>query len=250
VVTRRGEDARAVAVASYVCPMHPEVRASSPDEPCSICRMALEPAKAGAVADASVDRSPSDDAYLVLSADAPLRLPHDAAFVARRVRSRVIRAPARFETPHGGIALVYRDDAARLAPEGDALFVPAAGSPPVRVRLTRDRPSVWDHVTSVVRFRAARPAATPNQWGFLELAPRICRETVVPHSAVLRSPDGAYVFVVGTDNRTLTRRRIEIGNVLFGYASVVSGLAAGERVATMNAFFLDAEWRLRRGLAR
>jgi hypothetical protein len=71
-------------------------------------------------------------------------------------------------------------------------------------------------------------------------------DLVVPDSAVLDSPDGPYVLVVSDDRRTLIKRHIEIGTVLYGYAAVVAGLRENEYVAG-KAFFLDAERRLRGG---
>jgi hypothetical protein len=71
---------------------------------------------------------------------------------------------------------------------------------------------------------------------------------VVQASAVLQSPEGPYVLVVTNNRRTLTKRRIEIGNVIFGYATLISGLDVGEEIAATHAFFLDAERRRQQGV--
>jgi hypothetical protein len=60
---------------------------------------------------------------------------------------------------------------------------------------------------------------------------------------VIQSATGPYVLVVAPDKRTLTKRPIEIGRVLFGYASVISGVNDRDSIAAMNTFFLDAERR-------
>jgi hypothetical protein len=44
------------------------------------------------------------------------------------------------------------------------------------------------------------------------------------------------------------RRPVRVGRGFFGVSAILSGLAAGESVVVSNAFFLDAEQRLR-GLA-
>ena len=70
---------------------------------------------------------------------------------------------------------------------------------------------------------------------------------VVRAGAVLESPEGPYVLVVSEDRRTVTKRPVEVGNVIYGYAAVVSGLRENENVAATHTAFLDAERRLRGG---
>jgi membrane fusion protein, multidrug efflux system len=62
----------------------------------------------------------------------------------------------------------------------------------------------------------------------------------VPTAAVQQGAPGTYVFVVGQDG-TVTVRPIKLGPTDGGYAQVISGLAAGERVVT------DGTDRLRDG---
>jgi multidrug efflux pump subunit AcrA (membrane-fusion protein) len=66
---------------------------------------------------------------------------------------------------------------------------------------------------------------------------------VVRASSILRSPEGPYVLVVSDDRRTLTKRPVEVGNVLAGYAAITGGLRQNELVAAKRVFFLDAERR-------
>jgi multidrug efflux pump subunit AcrA (membrane-fusion protein) len=110
--------------------------------------------------------------------------------------------------------------------------------------LTSEPPTKWDDATSLVHFRLdGRHDLRPLQTGWLKLATRIRQGLVVPSAAVLQSPKGPYVLAVGDDRRTVTKRFIGVGSVLYGYAAVTSGLEDGDRVAAMNTFFLDAERR-------
>jgi len=43
---------------------------------------------------------------------------------------------------------------------------------------------------------------------------------------------------------TLTKRRIEVGSIIYGYASVISGLQEDEWVVALHAFELDTARRL------
>ena len=71
---------------------------------------------------------------------------------------------------------------------------------------------------------------------------------VVPDAAIVRAPEGPYVLVASDDGRMFDRRPVRVGRGFYGVSAIVSGLAAGERVVVSNAFFIDAERRLR-GLA-
>ena len=258
LMSRKHDRESIAAGVMYVCPMHAEIRSSSRDRDCPICGMALKPTTYDAPPVSSTSRtagSPWRDGEpdsFVLPTGAELRSSHGVARTRVRVGSRPIRAPAWFEGQLSGSALFYRDDAAALAPDEQAVFFPAAAldgraRDGVKLRLAADAPIRWDNATALVRFRVESKAARlPNETGWLELAPRIRREIVVPYSAVLQSPVGPYLLVLGADNRTITKRPIEVGSVFSGDASVISGAAAGERVATMTTFSLDAERRLRR----
>ena len=58
VVTRDGVPGSSEAAGAYVCPMHPEVTASAPGD-CSICKMALEPAKTARAAETPAPSEPA-----------------------------------------------------------------------------------------------------------------------------------------------------------------------------------------------
>jgi Heavy metal binding domain len=227
VLANRDEAAVGESALAYVCPMHPEVRASSPDAECPICHMALVPRKGAKPAPPARE----------------LRAMHDSAHPQRRVSAREMRAPAWVEGPIG-VALLYRDEVLLLAPEEEGQFVPAAGGPAVKVRLAGEPATPRDGSTALVRFRLdSASAPAPHETGWLTLMPRIRKDLEVPYSAIIQSPAGPYVLLVGPDKRTLTKRPIEIGRVLFGYAAVVSGLDEPDSIASMNTFFLDAERR-------
>jgi multidrug efflux pump subunit AcrA (membrane-fusion protein) len=67
---------------------------------------------------------------------------------------------------------------------------------------------------------------------------------VIPAGAVLESPEGPYVLVIGGDRRSASKRPISVGRTVTGLAAVVGGLALHEQVVSANAFFWDAERRL------
>jgi hypothetical protein len=83
-----------------------------------------------------------------------------------------------------------------------------------------------------------------NVAGSVKLATRLRRDLVIREGAVLRGPDGPYVLVATNDRHTLTKRRIEIGSIIYGYASVISGLQEDEWVVASHAFALDTARRL------
>ena len=84
----------------------------------------------------------------------------------------------------------------------------------------------------------------PNATGSVKFATRLRRDLVVREGAVLRSPEGPYVLVATNDRHTLTKRRIEVGSVVYGYASVISGLQEDEWVVALHTFALDTARRL------
>jgi hypothetical protein len=251
----------------YLCAMHPEVRSSAPGD-CPICRMALEPARDQAPADPSpgarnVGATPgigsaasSDDAAGSDAQGAPRRftvppLAQDRVFadvmwVRERPIARDVVAAAWVESPGTIAANLYRDELALLEANEEGAFVRSGeDAPAIRVALGADRPTGWDAETARVRLRAPSGATPVGAVGWVRFASRTRKMLAVPQAAVLQGPSGAYVLVASVDRRTFTKRPIEIGRVLYGYAPVLSGLASGERIAVMETFFLDAERRLR-----
>jgi hypothetical protein len=61
----------------------------------------------------------------------------------------------------------------------------------------------------------------------------------------LSSPQGAYVLVLLPDGRNVARRPVQIGRTHQAATAVLTGLSVDEPVVIANAFFLDAERRLR-----
>jgi multidrug efflux pump subunit AcrA (membrane-fusion protein) len=150
--------------------------------------------------------------------------------------------------PHDGAgsALVYRDQAKLLVPGEEGRFWPldrpGAG---FAVRVGREPPEPWDGSTVRVRFHAARGVTLPaNATGSVKFATRLRHDLVIREGAVLRSPEGPYVLVATNERHTLTKRRVEIGSITYGYAAVVSGLKEDEWVVALHAFALDTARRL------
>jgi hypothetical protein len=241
VVARRGSNAPAAAAASarpsFVCPMHPEVKSSSPGD-CPICRMALEPIANVATAEPS--------ALQLATVSKELRAFDAVSRVKRFDTSQEMRFAAWAESPDAGIALVYKDQAKLLIPgeEGQFWLLSAPG-PGIAVRVGNDPPEPWDGSTVRVRIRAAPGVTLPaNGTGSVKFKTRLRHDLVIREGAVLQSPEGPYVLVATNDRHTLTKRRVEVGSVTYGYASVISGLKEDEWVVALHAFPLDTARRL------
>jgi hypothetical protein len=240
VVARRVGNGPAAAAASaqpsFVCPMHPEVTSSSPGD-CPICRMALEPIANTATA---------EPAALHLTTVAKELRAFDAVSRVKRFETaQEMRFAAWADSPDEGIALIYRDQAKLLmaGEEGQfwSLSVPGPG---IAVRAGSEPPEPWDASTVRVRFHAAPGVKLPaNGTGSVKFATRERKDLVIREGAVLRSPEGPYVLVATDDRHTLTKRRIEVGSIIYGYASVISGLKEDEWVVALHAFELDTARR-------
>jgi len=229
--------AGAAARPSYVCPMHPEVTSSSPGD-CPICRMALEPIANVATAEPA--------ALQLDTVEKELRAFDAVSRVKRFETSQEMRCAAWAESGDAGVALAYRDQAKLLVPGEEGQFWPlTAPGPGLVVRVGSEPPEPWDESTVRVHLHAA-PGVTlpPNATGSVKFATRLRRDLVVREGAVLRSPEGPYVLVATNDRHTLTKRRIEVGSVVYGYASVISGLQEDEWVVALHTFALDTARRL------
>ena len=243
VVARRVGNVPAAATASaapsFVCPMHPEVKSSSPGD-CPICRMALEPI--ANVAGAATE----PEALQLATVSKELRAFDAVSRVKRFETSQEMRFAAWAEKPDQGIALVYKDQAKLLVAGEEGQFWSLSAPGPGRaVRIGTEPPEPWDGSTVRVRFHAAPGVALPaNGTGSVKYATRDRKDLVVREGAVLRSPEGPYVLVATNDRHTLTKRRIEVGSIIYGYASVVSGLQEDEWVVALHAFALDTARRL------
>ena len=260
-LTRDGQDAAAPGDARYVCPMHPRVTAAVQGA-CPICGMALlgigtfERDEATTATGRAVDARGAIDASELLASGAGRFAPHLVGDSPSPVRRHVLRdalyAPAWVAREGEAIALVYADEAAALESAERATFSPTAD--PGAAWEARRAPAPIersDRSTSRVRFELARPSGSraalpaPGTVGWVRLKPRPRSAEVVPANAVLESADGPHVLVVSAARGTVSRRAVELGRVSTGLAAVLSGLDLREEVVSTNAFFWDAERRLR-----
>ena len=234
VVSRKGDDGPSNAAQRYACPMHPEVVSSRPEE-CPVCRMALELVRTSTPGEPSIPSVWGEPANTTVIARA-----------TRRVLAIEVRAPAWLE-PEGLVAAVlYRDEAVGLrAGERGLFFRSAAPAAGIAVRATAEAPSPWDESTSRVRFRLdpGVPELRSGEVGWVQLEARPGARLVVPAGALLYSSRGPYVLVEAPDG-TFRQRSVGLGRIDRGLAVVTSGLRDEERIASGNAFFLDAERRL------
>jgi hypothetical protein len=228
----------------YACPMHAEVRTSAPGE-CPICRMALEPVGRGAAAPSRREMAAMAD----LAAVENVRKHNIVDFVRRRTplfNGRELRGPATVTAEGLVEALFYRDQLDAFGTGETGTFTPTATpAAAVIVRRMADPPVPWDRSTSLVRFRIEHAGSPVGQVGWLELAPRPREVLTVPASAIIQSPDGPYVLA-WTKGFEFEKRPIEIGETFHkqGFAVVLSGLRANERVVSRATFFIDADRRL------
>lgn len=248
----RGRGGGAPSV-TYVCPMHPDVRAASPGT-CPVCSMALEPVARDPAA-SSAHSSPAAGMADTAAMD-NVRTHQIIDFV--RLRSllfdtRDLRGPAWVENDGAITAVFYNDQIAAIA-AGDTGSFSLTDSPQTTfsARRTADAAVPWDQSTSRIRFRqdAVSPAKKGarlqrGQVGWLELPHKSREVLAVPASAIVQSPEGPYVLAaVGPHG--FEKRPVEIGETFLkqGFAVVLSGLRVNERVVAKATFFLDADRRL------
>jgi multidrug efflux pump subunit AcrA (membrane-fusion protein) len=158
-----------------------------------------------------------------------------------------VRAPAWLATDGAVTAVLRKEELAGLFPGERAVFFRAtAPSVGIDVRLGAAPPLPWDGPTARVQFRLKTRGSVlrPGQVGWVRIAPRPRELLVIPSSALLYSSAGPYVLAAGADNRTLSKRRVEIGTVSRGFAVVLTGLREGEPIVVGSAFSWDAERRL------
>jgi hypothetical protein len=234
----RGHDRAATqSSARYACPMHPEATATTPGD-CPICGMALE--RVG-------EAAPARSAGARIAILAPTR---------RRVLGGAVRAPA---WPSGAgevTALLHNDDLVGLAPGDRALFFSGAAPAVALSAHLSAAPAVSvDASTCQVRFTVDARAVAMDV-GLLQIASHPRELLTVPTSALLYSDDGPYVLVAADDD-ALAKRHVAIGRILdssyaagvsgdnVGAIVILAGLHEGERVVAADAFFWDAERRLR-----
>lgn len=236
---------------AYICPMHPEVTSAAPGD-CPVCGMALEVRKAEPPPGPANPGAGPNALTFQLPQAAAIKTFDEVGYGKMFEISREMRAPAWAESSEIGHALFYKDEVAALGPTEEATFLPSirgddSAPSPIKVRRIEETPVAWDRATALVRFRThGKAKLLPGQTGSLKFDTRVRDTLAVRASAIVQSPAGPYVFLLATDNRTLTKRQVEIGSVRAGHAAVLSGLEVGERIAALGTFFLDAEGRLAR----
>lgn len=233
----------------YACPMHREVRRAAAGD-CPICKMALEQVgRTGAGRPGPVDSAD-------LAAVENVRKHNIIDFVRRRsllVPARELRGPASVDPDGAVTALFYRDEIASLDQREQGTFTPAdAPGVAISVRRLIEPAAPWDSSTARIRFEivpgqapGVRRSPGSGRTGWVELAPRPRQVLAVPASAVVQSAEGPYVLAWTGVGFTFAKRPIEIGETFLkqGFAVVLSGLRANERVVGRATFFVEAERR-------
>jgi hypothetical protein len=230
----------------YVCPMHPQVRSAAPAS-CPICGMALEPWREMSSAAPPTPSAAVGPPQAGTATVAPHILEYEITVVRPRAIAREGRAPAWVESPGVVMALLYDYEIATLPPGAPVSFsATATPGTAVAVRRTTRAPQPWDETTWQVELRAEADPSVLREGdaGWLKL-PGGAAPLVVPDPAIVRAPEGPYVLVATADGRMFDRRPVRVGRGFFGVSAIESGLEAGERVVVSNAFFIDAERRLR-----
>ena len=100
--------------------------------------------------------------------------------------------------------------------------------------------------TAKVRFEVPNSpdsALRPEAYGTVELRVPLGERLVVPETAVLDAGRRQTVFVDGGDGQ-LRPREVRLGVRADGWAEVLDGVAAGERVVTSANFLVDSESKL------
>jgi hypothetical protein len=250
-VTGRADHAVHAKAGRYVCPMHPEVTADGPEE-CPICHMALEPRTAQPSASHAGHAEGDEPGAFGLTTSEARRLSDYSRFshvgiVRKHTMSQEIVAPAWIEEGRVG-AQLYKNDVAALETDERASFF-AARAPTVAhgIRLIAEPALPWDRSTSLVHFRfeASPSDLVSREPGWVKLAKKPRSMLVVYSTAVLESAEGPYVLTYSVADRKFAKRLIEVGKVFSGLTAIISGVRERETVVEMNAFFMDAERRLR-----
>jgi multidrug efflux system membrane fusion protein len=102
-----------------------------------------------------------------------------------------------------------------------------------------------DPATGTIRLKATLPNPRLRLWPGQFINIRLLVDTrhdgiVVPASAILRGPDGPYVFIIKPDS-TVDTRRVTVTQIEEDTALIANGLKPGEQVVT------DGQYRLQSG---
>jgi RND family efflux transporter MFP subunit len=93
------------------------------------------------------------------------------------------------------------------------------------------------------------PALRPGGFATATLRSGTTTAPVLPESAILTDANGAYVYVVGADNKVV-RRAVETGDVTPAGIAVLKGLTGGERIVLRAGGFLNPGDRIKPMLDR
>ncbi len=161
-----------------------------------------------------------------------------------------MRVPAAADdTPQTGVALFHIDESELIRPGEEGLFSPASGprdGAPLGLKV-RVLPGPREAGTTRRCWSASR-SNRATRWsrtrpGSSSSPPACGGDSPCAKARSSIRPTGPYVLVAQGDRRTFTKRSVEVGNRLYGFADVVSGLHDGERVVASHAFVMDAERR-------
>jgi membrane fusion protein, copper/silver efflux system len=95
-----------------------------------------------------------------------------------------------------------------------------------------------------VEFENPDLSLKPEMYGDVELRTAAARRLVAPQTAVLNSGDRQTVYV-DLGNGYFEPRAVRVGRQAGGRVEILSGLKAGERIATSGNFLLDSESQLK-----
>ena len=100
-----------------------------------------------------------------------------------------------------------------------------------------------DQTTGTIRLKATFPNPNNKLWPGAFVNAKVLTQTrhkalTVPSAALQRGPNGEFVYVVKPDS-TVEMRPVQVAADDGGTAVVTSGLTAGERVTTSNAYRLQ-----------
>ena len=264
VLTRHRSPTAAGNDGALVCPMHPDVTSAAAGV-CPICGLVLVKARSlpRDTAQRREDATSEDSIAIaqILSRAASGVADNLVGYYPAALRDHFLRyeayAPAWIETDVDVAVLLYRDEILALDPAEVVTFSPTMRpGTAVELRLGSARVEAWDASLSLVHFRldagASAPETPRGTVGWVKFPARPRHMQVIPAGAVLESPEGPYVLVIGGDRHSASKRPVSVGRTVTGLAAVVGGLALREQVVSANAFFWDAERRLQpvRGGAR
>jgi Cu(I)/Ag(I) efflux system membrane fusion protein len=144
------------------------------------------------------------------------------------------------------LADIYETDVADVQLGSEAKLTIEGSAEPLPAKVAFLAPTIDERTrTRKARFELANPGGKVMPGGFVtvEMELALGRGLAVPESSVIRTGERSIVFVMhGTHAQP---KEIKVGARVGNYYRVLSGLKAGEHVATGAQFLLDSESRLR-----